>query len=104
MEGDRLLRQARHDVHVAGWVLALEHAGWVAAAIARMPGIGAVTAAAFGRRRSLGARSGWPDPAGWTSPHEFLCTDPTGERVPVERFETVRPDVTIELCGGWGAM
>ena len=26
VEGDRLLRQARHDVHVAGWVLALEHA------------------------------------------------------------------------------
>ncbi len=26
VEGDRLLRQARHDVHVTGWVLALEHA------------------------------------------------------------------------------
>ncbi len=26
VQGDRLLRQARHDVHVAGWALALEHA------------------------------------------------------------------------------
>ena len=41
---------------------------------------------------------------GGRSPHEFLRTDPTGARVPVERFETVRPDVTIELGGQVGAV
>ena len=34
---------------------------------------------------------------GGRAPHEFLRTDATGARVPVERFETVRPGVTIEL-------
>ncbi len=36
---------------------------------------------------------------GGRSPHEFLRTDSAGARVPVERFETVRPDLTIELPG-----
>jgi hypothetical protein len=37
---------------------------------------------------------------GGRAPHEFLRTDSTGARGQVERFETVRPDVTIELAGG----
>ncbi len=36
---------------------------------------------------------------GGCAPHEFLRTGPDGERVQVERFETVRPDLTIELPG-----
>jgi hypothetical protein len=49
-------------------------------------------------RRALGpAELSLP---GGRLPHEFLRTDSAGARVPVERFETVRPDLTIELPGG----
>ncbi|HEY3864864.1 MAG TPA: replication-relaxation family protein [Solirubrobacteraceae bacterium] len=103
MESGRVLREARRDVHVAGWALALEHA---------------VDGAPFGLRgasesvlspplrstpdgrRALGpAELSLP---GGRSPHEFLRTDSAGARVPVERFETVRPDLTIELAGRQG--
>jgi hypothetical protein len=51
-------------------------------------------------RRALGpAELSLP---GGRSPHEFLRTDSAGARVPVERFETVRPDLTIELPGRHG--
>jgi hypothetical protein len=98
VEGDRLLRQARHDVHVAGWVLALEHAVDGAPLTLRGASESVISpplrSTADGRRALGPADLTLP---GGRSPHEFLRTDPTGERVPVERFETVRPDVTIEL-------
>jgi Replication-relaxation len=103
VEGDRLLRQARHDVHVAGWVLALEHA--VNGAPLTLHGAKEsvlsppLRSSADGRRALGPADLTLP---GGRSPHEFLRTDPKGERVPVERFETVRPDVTIELPGPAG--
>jgi len=98
--GDRLLRQARHDAHVTGWVLALEHA--VDSAPLTLRGaeesvLSPPSRSTPGGRTTLGpADLTLP---GGRSPHEFLRTDPTGVRVPVERFETVRPDVTIELPG-----
>jgi Replication-relaxation len=98
VEGDRLLRQARHDVHVAGWTLALEHA--VDGAPLRLRGARESVLSPPLRSSADGRRALGPAdltlPAG-RSPHEFLRTDPSGQRVPVERFETVRPDVTIEL-------
>jgi len=103
VEGDRLLRQARKDVHVAGWVLALEHA--VDGAPLTMRGAKdsvlspPLRSSADGRRALGPADLTLP---GGRSPHEFLRTDPKGRRVPVERFETVRPDVTIELPGPAG--
>jgi DNA-binding HxlR family transcriptional regulator len=98
VQGDRLLRQARHDVHVAGWVLALEHAVDSAPLILR--GAGESVLSPPSRSTPEGRTTLGPADLtlpGGRSPHEFLRTDPTGERVPVERFETVRPDVTIEL-------
>jgi Replication-relaxation len=104
VEGDRLLRQARHDVHVAGWVLALEHA--VDGAPLTLRGARESVLSPPLRSTADGRKALGPADLtlpGGRSPHEFLRTDPTGERVPVERFETVRPDVTIELSAGMGA-
>jgi hypothetical protein len=103
VKGDRLLREARHDVHVAGWVLALEDAVDGAPLTLRGANESVLSpplrASADGRRALGPADLTLP---GGRSPHEFLRTDPTGERVPAERFETVRPDVTIELPGPAG--
>jgi Replication-relaxation len=105
VQGDRLLRQARHDVHVAGWVLALEYAADIAPLILR--GAGESVLSPPSRSTPEGRTTLGPADLtlpGGRSPHEFLRTDPTGARVPVERFETVRPDVTIELPERAGAV
>ena len=84
------LRQARHDVHVAGWALAL------ARRARRAP---ARRCAGRRSRRSRRPRARAADgrvalaprdlrlPGGRT-PHDFLRTDASGERIEVERFET----------------
>jgi hypothetical protein len=98
VQGDRLLRQARHDVHATGWVLALERA--VDGAPLTLHGASESVLSPPSRSTSEGRRALGPADLtlpGGRSPHEFLRTDQTGERVPVERFETVRPDATIEL-------
>ena len=101
VEGDRLLRQARHDVHVAGWALALERAldgAPLALRGARESVLSPPLRSTSEGRTALGP--GDLSLPGGRAPHEFLRTDPTGERVQVERFETVRPDVTIEIPEG----
>ncbi len=100
VEGDRLLRQARHDVHVAGWVLALEHA--VDGAPLKLRGARESVLSPPQRSGTEGRAALGPSDLtlpGGRAPHEFMRTDPRGERVQVERFETVRPDVSIELPG-----
>ena len=100
VEGDRLLREARHDVHVAGWALALEHA--VDGAPLGLRGASESVLSPPLRSTPEGRRALGPADLtlpGGRSPHEFLRTDSAGARVPVERFETVRPDLTIELPG-----
>ena len=89
-------RQARHDVHVAGWALAL------AGATGGPASPRGAEAAVLRSHRALparpgGARAGRPAAAGRRAPHDFLRTDASGERVEVERFETVRPDAIVEL-------
>ena len=93
---DRLLRQARHDVHVTGWVLALERTlgttrlrlrGPVEAALS--PSLQATPAG----RLAIGPRE--LRLPGGRVPHDFLRTDSSGARIEVERFETVRPDASI---------
>jgi Replication-relaxation len=100
VEGDRMLRGARHDVHVAGWALALEHA--VDGAPLGLRGASESVLSPPLRSTPDGRRALGPAdlslPRG-RSPHEFLRTDSAGARVPVERFETVRADLTIELPG-----
>jgi Replication-relaxation len=94
------LRQARHDVHVAGWVLALERAlGGPARGVRLRGAAGSVLSPPLRStpegRTALGP-SGLRLPGGRT-PHEFLSTDGAGGRSEVERFETVRPDATVEV-------
>ncbi len=96
--GERLLRQARHDVHVVGWALALERAldgPRLTLHGARESALSPPQRSTPGGRTALGPLE--LSLPGGRAPHEFLYTDPTGVRVPVERFETVRPDATIEL-------
>ncbi len=98
VDGDRRLRQARHDVHVTGWALALERTLGGSALKLRGP----VAAALSPPLRATGAGRVAIGPgdlrlAGGRTPHDFLRTDSAGARIEVERFETVRPDVTIEV-------
>jgi Replication-relaxation len=95
---ERRLRQARHDVHAAGWALALERMldglhlrlrGPVESVLSPplRSGAGGRVAVGPGDLVLPGGRAA----------HDFVRTDATGERVAVERFETVRPDLTIEV-------
>jgi Replication-relaxation len=96
--GERLLRQARHDVHVVGWALALERAldgPRLTLRGAQESALSPPRHSTPGGRTALGPLE--LSLPGGRVPHEFLVTDPTGGRVPVECFETVRPDATIEL-------
>jgi hypothetical protein len=97
-DGGRQLRQARHDVHVAGWALALANVR----ANARSRLRGAQESVLSPRHRSDGggrASLALADLhlAGGRTPHDFLRTEPTGERIAVESFETLRPDAVVEL-------
>ncbi len=87
--------QARHEVHVAGWLLAAER---VLAAHASAGLRGASECCQSPSGRSSGAL-GPVDlrlPGGRT-PHDFLTTATDGQRTPVSRFETVRPDGGLEI-------
>jgi hypothetical protein len=98
VRGERLLRQARRDVHVAGWALALGCAldePHVTLRGARESILSPPLRSTPDGRTALGPLD--LSLPGGRVPHEFLCTAATGLRVPVERFETVRPDATIEL-------
>jgi hypothetical protein len=100
VEGERLLRQTRHDVHVVGWALALERAlGGPPVTLhgARESTLSPPLRSTPNGRMALGPLD--LSLPGGRAPHEFLSTDATGVRAPVERFETVRPDATIEFLG-----
>jgi hypothetical protein len=95
---ERRLRQARHDVHVAGWALAFLDALDPNATALRGP----VESILLPPSRTIsGARVGL-GPADLRLPggrvaHDFLCVEgERGERE-VERFDAVRPDALIEL-------
>ncbi len=97
--GDRRsLRQARHEVHVTGWALALEHALGGSRLKLRGPEESVLSPPL--RSTSDGRSAIGPAdlrlPGGRT-PHNFLRTDPPGARIEVERFETVRPHVSVEV-------
>jgi Replication-relaxation len=95
---DRRLRRARHDVHVTGWMLALERA--LGGSTPKWRGPEESTLSPPLRSTPVGRVAIGPAdlrlPGGRT-PHDFLRTDSAGARVEVERFETVRPDASVEL-------
>jgi len=98
---ENTLLQARHDVHVTGWALAMAATLGESCVGLRGPAESVLSpptrAGADGRvalaphdLRLPGARTA----------HDFLRADATGRRVEVERFETVRPDAIVEVLTG----
>ena len=91
-----LLRRARHDVRVAGWVLAVEQA----LSGDRMALVGPERSPIAPPTRSTpqGARMlalcELALPGGRTA-HDFLRTGEDGTRVEVGRFQSIRPDATL---------
>jgi Replication-relaxation len=103
--GDRRLRQARHEVHVTGWALALERALGAGALPLRGPAESALSPPL--RSTSSGRVAIGPGELrlpGGRVPHDFLRTEAAGVRMEVERFETVRPDASIELPDAGGCL
>ena len=95
------LRQARHDVHATGWVLALATAAGLDCPVAVRGPAEAVlsppTRSTTDGRTALGP--GDLRLPGGRTPHNFLRTDRDGRRVEAERFETVRPDAIVRIDG-----
>jgi len=96
-ERDRALAGARRDVHAAAWALAVQVCLEARSAL-RGPGASAIPVPS--RSTPDGPRAIGPHdlrlPGGRT-PHEFLRSLAGGARGEVERFETVRPALTLEL-------
>ncbi|MFZ2112470.1 MAG: replication-relaxation family protein [Solirubrobacteraceae bacterium] len=98
---DQLLRQARHDVRVAGWTLAVERALSERLLELRGPEESVISP----RKRSKsgdGPMLALGDiclPGGRT-PHDFMRTAEDGSRFEVERFQSIRPDATLLRKGG----
>jgi len=99
--GEARLGQARQDIHVAGWVLALvDLLGRGPQTVIRGPKEATLHVPRPGRSQggsTLGpGELGLP---GGRSAHDFLRTDSTGSLVEVERFDSVRPHAIIEIDG-----
>jgi hypothetical protein len=94
--GEQRLRQARHDVHVTGWALALRQT--LGGGSVRLKGSAESVLSPPLRSTPHGRIALGPSelrlPGGRTS-HEFLATNEAGRRCEVERFETVRPHAII---------
>jgi hypothetical protein len=92
------LRQARREVHVVGWALALTQ--MLHGPIPRLSGAGESVLSPPGRSGPDGHKalslSELKLPGGRIA-HDFLRTDADGDAVEVVRFETVRPDAIVEL-------
>jgi len=90
------LSQARRDVHVTGWALALIALDADPRASVR----GRAESVLSPPRRGPGATPMGPDHLrlpGGRVPHDFLRPEGRSQSVEVERFETIRPDATVEL-------
>lgn len=100
VRSDRLA-QARHDIHIAGWVLAL--ASQAGSSCLAMRGTDEAVLPVPQRSQS-GTRGALRladlQLPGGRTPHDFLRADASGHRSEIERFETVRPDALIELVQG----
>jgi hypothetical protein len=96
-KGERRLRQARHDVHVAGWVLAFERALGARASV-RGPAMSVLAPPLrTGAEGRVAIGPGDLSLPGGRAPHGFMRTGSTGERTEMDRFETVRPDAILDL-------
>jgi hypothetical protein len=98
---DQLLRQARHDVRVAGWTLAVEQALPERLLELRGPEQSVISP----RKHSKSGDGPMLAPCdlclpGGRTPHDFMRTLADGDRVEVERFQSIRPDATLLRKGG----
>jgi hypothetical protein len=93
------LKQACHDVHVAGWVLALVRALGEAYSGLRGPAESVLPppsrAGVDGR---VALSPGDLHLPGGRTPHDFLRSDASAQQLEVEHFETLRPDATAEVA------
>lgn len=93
---DQLLRQARHDVRVVGWTLAVERA--LSERLLELRGPEESVISPQKRSKSgdgpMLALSDLCLPGGRT-PHDFMRTAQDGSRFEVERFQSIRPDATL---------
>jgi hypothetical protein len=96
-EATRRLRDARRDVHVAGWALALERLSASEGCALRGPARSVLSPPSVAVERRL-SPADLRLPGGRT-PHDFLRTDAAGEVVEVDHFETLRPHAIVELPG-----
>ena len=98
-DGEKQLRKARHDVHAAGWTLALLDSRRDQQFTLRGPARSAITppmrSTPTGRTAIGPADLRLP---GGLVPHEFVRASGGGEAVEIERFETIRPDAIIALA------
>jgi len=102
-QGRGLLRQARHEVHVTGWVLALGQAVSDASPALRGPAESVLSPPMRSTAEMrVGLAPGDLQLPGGRAPHDFLRTTATGESVEVEHFETVRPDAIVEVRAAAG--
>lgn len=96
----RRLRQARHDVHVAGWAIALMRCAGNAGADLR--GADEAVLEPPGRATPSGRAALSPAELrlpGGRVPHDFTRTIGAGAPIELDRVETIRPDAVIELPG-----
>lgn len=91
----RRLHQARHDVHVLGWALALELALAGGPVTLCGPDASACSPGAASGPRELRLPGG-------RTPHGFTTTLADGERRELERFETLRPDALVKIGAASG--
>jgi Replication-relaxation len=95
-EGERHLRRVRRDVRTAGWALAMQRTLGPACRGLQGPDESVLSPP----RRARAGEQAPLGPAdlrlpGGRAPHDFLRTV-GGQRLEAERFETVRPDATIQ--------
>ncbi|HEX3517801.1 MAG TPA: replication-relaxation family protein [Solirubrobacteraceae bacterium] len=96
------LKQARHEIHVAAWVLALADALSETGTITALRGAEEALLPAPQRTTPAGRVPVGPGDLrlpGGRAPHDFLRTETGGRRVQAERFETLRPDTIVEISG-----
>jgi hypothetical protein len=99
--GERLLRQARHDIRAAGWALAVERVLADGLLSLRGPDESMISPPSRSRsgERLMLAPADLCLPGGRV-PHDFLRTVDSGTRVEVERFQSIRPDSSLRQKGG----
>ncbi len=97
--GENALRQACHDVHVAGWVLALTPLLNGSCVGMRGPAASVLSPPTRrGGEGQVGLAPGDLQLPGGRTPHDFLRFDAAGRPVAAERFETLRPDAIVEIA------